>query len=116
MEDEQKVSNPRRIILLGSSIFIAAIEAGLRRNPGLNIACVDDRTPDTEQALRAHAASTIVFDASNAPPPYLMPLLQESPGLVLIGVDPSWDHALVLSSQQPTVMTMHDLARVILQE
>jgi hypothetical protein len=100
--------NPRRIILLGSSIFIAAIEAGLQDNPGLEVARVDERTPDVERTLCAHAASTIVFDASGATPPCLVPLLQESPGLVLIGVDPSQNHALVLS--------MRDLAQVILRE
>ena len=105
---------PRRIILFGNSIFIAGIETCLRDHTNLDLMRVDDRAPEAEQALRALAADTIVFDASHNLPPYLMPLLESSPDLVLIGVDPSQDSARVFSSRRPIIATMRDLAQIIL--
>ena len=105
---------PRRIVLFGNSIFIAGIETCLRGQANLDLVRVDDRSPEAEQALRMLAADTIVFDASSDLPPYLMPLLQSSLNLVLIGVDPSEDSARVFSSRQPLISTMRDLAQIIL--
>jgi hypothetical protein len=106
----------QRVLLLGRSLFLVGIQMHLRGQGNVDIICVDDDAATLAQTLRERATNAIVFDASVPAPAYLMAVVQEFPNLVLVGVDPSKDSALVLSSRQPVVLNMRELAQVILQE
>lgn len=108
------VTNPRRVIFYGKTMFLSGIEESLRNNPTIESVQVDDRQPDALQTLRELMQVTVVYDASVKTLADFASVMKEFPNLVLIGVDPSKDSALVLSSAQPTVLDMDALTQVIL--
>ena len=104
-----------RVILYGSSVFIAGVEASLADRPGLDVVRVDATLPDAEQRLVGLRPGVVIFDLTVPDSPSAVSFLKEHPGLSLIGLDPNSDTVYVLSSQQHTVLTAGDLARVIEQ-
>ena len=55
----------------------------------------------------------ILFDLAAAQPEAAIPLLQEFPDLLLIGVDLANHQALVLSGEQPRLFTTDDFVKLI---
>ncbi len=108
------MTNPRRVIFFGKTLFLSGIEENLRNKNIVESVRVDDSQPDALQTLRELMQVTLVYDASVKTLADFSALLKEFPNLVLIGVDPSKDSALVLSSAQSTVLDMDHLIQVIL--
>ncbi len=106
--------NPRRVIFFGRTMFLSGIEENLRDKNIVESVRVDDSQPDALQTLREMMQVTLVYDASVKALADFSSLLKEFPNLVLVGVDPSKESALVLSSAQPTVLDMDQLTQVIL--
>jgi DNA-binding NarL/FixJ family response regulator len=103
----------RRVILYGSSLFMAGLHVSLQRFPDLDISAVEERGWHALQPLIGKRVDAVVFDLSNGQPEFVLELIKRYPAVVLIGVDPTKDRALVLSSQQPQVLTMQDLVQAI---
>ncbi len=105
MEERQTV------VLYGNSLFVTGMEASLRGERGLEVVRIDATIPSAAQCLDALRPDVVIFDltAPNSP----SSILQEYPGLPLIGLDPNSDTVVVFSSQQHTVLTTNDLAQVI---
>lgn len=106
------------VMLLGNSLFVAGVEASLRGHPGLEVVRIDTTFPNAVQRLDALRPDVIIFDltAPNSPFSNLYfpsSILQEHPGLSLIGLDLNSNKVLVLSGQQYTVLAASDLAQVI---
>ena len=108
------MTNPRRVIFWGKSMFLAGIEENLRDDLVIESVRIDDSQPDAMQTLRELMQVTVVYDASVKTFADFTPLLKEFPNLVLVGVDPSKDFAQVLSSEQLSALDMKQLAQVIL--
>ena len=51
----------------------------------------------------------MLFDLAAAPPDFSVSLLRERPGLLLVGLDPSSDHVLMLSCRRERAVTPADL-------
>jgi hypothetical protein len=101
------------VVVYGCSLSMAGIAASLKAEAGLAVVCVDPNSPTARQCLNDVNPAVIVFDRSD---PYLdldITLLRERPGLLLIGVDPSSDELLVLSSRSAQALSVADLLRVI---
>ncbi len=103
----------RRVVLCGNSLLLAGAEASLRGQPGVEVARLDGTLPDVSKRLRHLRPDVIVFDLSVPPPEFAFTFLQETPGLLLIGLDVNSDTATVLSNQQHTAARMDDLIQVI---
>ncbi len=128
----------RTVILYGNSLLMAGLEASLREQPGLDVVQVDATLPNAAQRLSALHPDVVIFDLS-APPstpsttlrPGFQPfgyaqarlppsnlhlptsILQEHPGISLIGLDLNSNKVLVLSGQEHTVLAANDLAQII---
>jgi len=112
MEERQTV------VLYGNSLFVTGMETSLRGERGLDVVRIDATLPSAAQCLDALRPDVVIFDltAPNSPSSNLhspSSILQEYPGLPLIGLDPNSDTVVVFSSQQHTVLTTNDLAQVI---
>ena len=106
------------VVLYGNSLFMAGVEASLRGRHGLDVVRIDTTLPDAAQRLDALRPDVIIFDliAPNSPFSNLhfpASILQEHPGISLIGLDLNSNTVIVFSSQQHTVLTANDLAQVI---
>lgn len=106
----------RRVVVYGNSLNMAGIVASLKADTTLEVLCVNLDSPDARQCLDENDLAAIVFDLSD---PHLHPdvtLLRGRPGLLLIGVDPSRDEMLVLSSHYEQALSVVDLVKVIHQK
>jgi hypothetical protein len=105
-----------RVAVYGNSLNMAGIVASLKADTTLEVLCVDLDTPNARQRLDENNLAAIVFDLSDLLLRLDVTLLHDRPGLLLIGVDPSSDEMLVLSSQPAQALSMADLVSVIHQK
>lgn len=106
----------KRVAVYGNSLHMAGIAAGLKVDPTLEVLCVNHGAFNSHQSLGENDLNAIVFDLSNLPFDLDLTLLRDQPGLLLIGVDPSREEMLVLSSQPTQAQSMADLVSVIHQK
>ena len=88
------------VVLYGNSLFLAGIRAELVGHADFELLTVAADYPDAVGLIRELGAAAVVFDLAAAQPDFSVALLQDRPGLILIGVDPSSDQVLVLSGRQ----------------
>ena len=102
-----------RVLVYGNTLNMAGIAASLRAEPELVIESIDPKTPCAQQDLKSFDPEAVIFDCSDSCTVLDLALLREQPGLLLIGVDPSSDDALVLSGQLSRVLSARDLAKLV---
>ncbi len=102
-----------RLVLYGNSVFLAGIRAQLEHISTLELITMEAAPADMAVWVRACRPQAVLFDLAMGYPDFVVELLHEQPSLLLIGVDPSSNELLVLSSQQERAMAMEDLLKVI---
>ena len=102
-----------RVVVYGNTLSMAGIAASLKAETSLEIICVDPQNATVPQNLKELNPETIIFDRSDSNTILDLTLLREQPGLLLVGVDPSSNDALVLSGQLTRVLSGKDLARLV---
>ena len=105
-----------RVVVYGSSLNMAGMQVSLKADPDLEVVCVDPHAPTAGQRLNELHPAAIVFDLTDPSLGLDVTLLREQPGLLLIGVDPSSDELLVLSSRPAQALSASDLVSVIRKE
>ena len=106
----------RRVAVYGNSLTMAGIVASLKADTTLEVLCVNPDSSNARQSLDENDLAAIVVDLSDPPVRLDVALLRSRPGLLLIGVDPSRDEMLVLSSHPAQALSMADLISVIHQK
>ncbi len=110
------------LVLYGSSVFLAGIQAMLAdRLAGdagapLQLIVVEAGQPDAAALIRARRPQAVLFDLAEGLPDFIAAALREQPDLLLIGVDPSADEALVLSVKPQRALSVAELMHVIRQK
>ncbi len=104
------------IVLYGASLSVAAVGAGLADKPGWQVIPMSPVTPTASQRLRQLRPDVVLFDLAAAQPDTVIPLMKELPDLLLIGVDLANQQALVLSGEQPKLVTTDDFVRLIVAQ
>ena len=102
-----------QVVVYGTSLHMAGIAASLKEEAGLAVACVEPDSAAARQHLPELSPAVIVFDLSDTKPGPDITLLRERPDLLLIGVDPSSDELLLLSSRPAQALTLSDLIELI---
>ena len=106
----------RQVAVCDDSLHMAGIMASLKADTTLEVLCIDCDSPSARQSLDEHDLAAIIFDLSDPPLHLDITFMCDRPGLMLIGVDPSRDEMLVLSSHRERVPSMADLVRLICQK
>jgi hypothetical protein len=106
----------RRVVVYGNSLNMAGIVASLKADTTLEVLCVNLDSPKALQSVDENDITAIVFDLGDPPLRLDITLLRDLPSLLLIGVDPSRDEMLVLSSHPEQALSVADLAKVIHQK
>ncbi len=109
----------RCLVLYGSSVFLAGIQAMLAARPAgdagapLQLITVEAGQPDAAALVRARRPQAVLFDLAEGLPDFIAAAMREQPDRLLIGVDPSHDEALVLSVKPQRALSVADLMNVI---
>ncbi len=103
------------MVVYGRTVILGTVEASLRRFPQVKISVLSAPFPTVEE-LDAMTPDAILFDVAAPRPDAALSLLETRPGLLLIGVDPSSNGALVLSSRPAEALSADDLVNVICQD
>jgi hypothetical protein len=103
------------VVLYGNSVFLAGIKAELERDTTLELLTIETGHPDALKLIRQRQPRVVLFDLGTGQLDCVVSLLRGQPGLLLIGVDPSSDEMLVLSSHPALALSMQDLMQLILE-
>jgi hypothetical protein len=105
------------LVLYGNSVFLAGIQTELERdhNLELELLTVEAGSPDATLLLRECKPCAVLFDLGMDQPSFVIPMLRELPGLLMIGVDASSDEMLVLTSHPVQALAVRDLVHLILE-
>ena len=106
----------RQVAVYGNSLNMAGIVASLKADTTLDVLCVNLDSPSARQSLDKNDLAAIIFDLSDPPVHLDVTLLRDQPDLLLIGIDPSGDEMLILSSHPAQALSMTDLVSVIHQK
>jgi hypothetical protein len=106
----------KRVVVCDNSLYMAGIAASLKVDTTLEVLCVNLDSLDARQILDENNLAAIIFDLSDPPLRLNNSILREQPGLLLIGVDPSKDEMLVLSSYPAQALSVADLINIIHQK
>jgi hypothetical protein len=113
---EVNMEKRKRVVVYGNSLNMAGIVASLKADATLEVLCVNLDSPNALQSVDENDITAIVFDLGDPPLRLDITLLRDLPGLLLIGVDPSRDEMLVLSSQPEQALSVADMVKVIRQK
>ena len=102
-----------RVVIYGSSLSMAGLAASLRDVAGIELLCVDPASPTARRDLVALRPASMLYDLSDPALELDLTLLREQPGLLLIGVHPCSNEALLLSSHPVRALSVADLLGVI---
>ena len=101
-----------RTILYGSSLILEGVRAELAGDPNLDVIMLDQPLKDPLVEMRALKPAVIIFDLAADQTDFPLAMLQQ-PGLLLIGIDPETQHALVWSGRQVRAVASADLIGII---
>ena len=104
----------RRVLLYGRSLILGTVGTSLQQSPHLEIVSLAPPLP-TVQELGALTPDVIIFDVEAARPEFAISLLEVRPSLLLIGLDPGSNQALLWSGRQVSELSTQDLVQVITQ-
>ena len=105
------------LVIYGNSVFLAGIKAELESEHALalDVLTIEAGCIDAPHLLRERKPCAVLFDLNLHQPDFLIPMLCELPSLLIIGVDPSSNEMLVLTSRPVPAQTAQDLVHVILE-
>lgn len=104
----------RSVLLIGRSLYLAAIEAGLRTEPDMTVRRLESWSPAlTNGAL---SPDTVIVDSIAARADVMAALIATFPDLLVIELAPGAPHdgqVIVRYGERRTVGTAQELARLI---
>lgn len=109
------MSSAPRLVLYGSSVFLAGLLVELRRNEELEVLALAPCGQNAVQCICALCPFAVLFDLG-AEHAFAVSLLHERPDISLIGVDPSSDQLLVLSGRHAQPESVSELVRVVTEQ
>lgn len=103
------------VLFYGNSIFLAGLQAELAAaDAALRLFTLPTDSPDIVQRIQAYQPQVVFFDLSVAEQPnFVIPLLRQQPGLLLIGLHPSCAEIVILSGQTASAGRITDLLSLI---
>ena len=103
----------RIIVLFGDSLLMDTVEASLGENPELGVMRMHTNMPDIGERLKSMQPHLIIFDWDAPHCQFVLPFLREQSGIPLLGLDVTCSKAIMLCSQDYTVLTADQLTELI---
>lgn len=102
----------RMVLLYGQSLLLSGVAASLRECPGLEVTHVMT-WPEASRTLAEQVPDVLIFDMTYAYESHILPLLIKNPGIVLIGLDPEHNRAVLLGGQEARALTLERLREIV---
>jgi len=102
----------RRVLLYGRSLILGTVGTSLQQCPHLEIVSLAPPLP-TAQELGTLMPDVVIFDVEAARPEFAISLLEVRPSLLLIGLDPGSNQALLWSGRRVSELSTQELVQVI---
>jgi hypothetical protein len=103
----------RIIVLFGDSLLMDTVEASLGDNPELGVMRMHTNVPNIGERLQKLQPHLIIFDWDAPHCHFVLPFLREQAGIPLLGLDVTCSKAIMLCSQNYTVLTADQLSELI---
>jgi hypothetical protein len=101
------------VVLLGDSVLIDGVAAGLAGKQIPGMVRINTLTSDIVERLKSLEPDLIVFELDAPRSSSIFALLREQPGILLLGLDLDYSQVLVLNSRQHITPTMSDLYQIV---
>ena len=102
----------RRVLLFGNSVILGTVGASLRNFTNLEVTSLTATLPK-ETELKALATDVVFFDLEATRPDMLFSLLENCPGLLLVGLSPDSNLVKMWTGRQLRELSTQDLLKVI---
>lgn len=103
----------RIVVLFGDSLLMDTVEASLGENPELGVMRMHSNVPNIGERLRSIQPHLIIFDWDAPHCQFVLPFLRAQSGIPLLGLDVTCSKAIMLCSQEHTILTADELAELI---
>ncbi len=110
------METPRTVVLCGSSLFLAGIEASLSMRPGVRVVRIGGSCAVEWPGLVALAPAAVIVDAGElgpGQPSAVERLASLLPGVLIISLDLSSSVATLLTSRRRTLASATEVAAAI---
>lgn len=107
------MSQNRRVLLCGHSLFISSVQACLETAPGLVLQQVDPQPDHIRGRIKAWKPDVLILETGLLRSSLPISLLHDFPHIKLVGLDIEDNHLLVFSGQAACGPTSRELLQVI---
>jgi hypothetical protein len=103
------MSQNRRVLLCGHSLFLSGVQACLESTPGLDLQQVDPQPDHIRGCVLAWGPDVLILETGQLQNTFFISLLHDFPQMKLIGLDTEDNHLLVFSGSASSMTTSKDL-------
>ena len=107
------MSQNRRVLLCGHSLFISSVQACLETEPGLDLQQVDLQPDHIRRRILAWQPDVLVLETGLLQSAFSISLMHDFPHMKLIGLDIEDNRLLVFTGQAAREPTSRELLQVI---
>jgi hypothetical protein len=104
----------RTVLLCGRSLLLSGVGASLEQCPGLRIAQSADWS-EAGRLMSEQPPDVLIFDMTDGCEGYLLGLLLEKPTLLIVGLDPERNRAVLVSGQEAQSLTLNQIQQIVLK-
>ena len=101
------------VVVLGDSLLMEGVAVSLANCPQMPLIRLDCNASDIWQQIDALDPDVIVLELKIPHSPFILTLLKERPGILLLGLDQDCNRVIVLNSRIHFSRTMHDLCQIV---
>lgn len=106
---------PHTVLFFGGSLLLSLVADSLAQSPGLHVVRAATWV-EASRLLAEHMPDALVFDLVNSHESHILPLLLNNRNLLLIGLDPEQNQAMLLSGQEARSLTLRQLEQIVRRE
>ena len=103
----------RLIVLYGNSVIVGTVGASLRRSHQYEVVPM---LPSQQNELETAAPDVVVFDLEAARPEAAFSMLENRPGLKLIGISPDSNLVRIWSGKQLRELSTQGLLKIVSEQ
>jgi hypothetical protein len=107
--------NGRTVLLYGRSLLMSGVAASLEHCTGLRILRATTWS-EASRLMSEQRPDVFIFDLTNATESDIFALLVANPTLLIIGLDPECNRAVLVSGHEAQSLTVTQIAEMALRE
>jgi len=102
----------RTVLLCGGSLLLSGVASSLRQCPDLRVTHAVT-WEEVRPLLAESIPDAVIFDLTDARESHILPLWFKNPALVMLGLDPECNQAVLLTGQEACSLTVSHIKEMI---